>query len=183
MNKAIGLLEIKSIARGIYAADIVLKASDVELYTAVQICPGKYEIVILGDVAAVETAIEKGIEAADGFLIDSSVIPNIHEKLFEAMRKRSFEIDINALGILEVRTISVMLEAADTVLKAAQLDAVVIRLGGGIGGKAYFVFTGDISAVDAGLEAGIQAAKKRGAFIDGEAIASPSMQLKDAFIK
>lgn len=181
MSKAIGMLEIKSIAKGIYAADAMVKASDIELYTASPTCPGKYEIVVLGDVAEVETAIQKGIEIAESFLIDSTLIPNINEEVFFAMKKKGLADEIKALGILEVRTLAAMIEAADRVLKAADLHALSLRLGGGIGGKAYFVFTGDISAVSAGLEAGRAIAEKRGAFVDGETIASPAFQLKQIF--
>ena len=42
MKKAIGMLEIRSIVRGIRAADSMAKAADVELLTADSICPGKF---------------------------------------------------------------------------------------------------------------------------------------------
>ena len=39
---AVGFIELNSIARGIEAADIVLKSSDVQLISASAGCPGKY---------------------------------------------------------------------------------------------------------------------------------------------
>ena len=42
MEKAIGMVEFNSIARGIYAADQMVKISEVEIVTASSTCPGKY---------------------------------------------------------------------------------------------------------------------------------------------
>ena len=42
MQRAIGMVEFSSIARGIYAADQMVKVSEVEVVTASTSCPGKY---------------------------------------------------------------------------------------------------------------------------------------------
>ena len=42
--EAIGILESNSIAKGIEAADAVLKAADTALLYAKPVCPGKYTI-------------------------------------------------------------------------------------------------------------------------------------------
>ena len=60
MKKAIGLVEIKSIPIGIETADEMLKAANVELIMANPICPGKYMILITGDVGAVKSSVESG---------------------------------------------------------------------------------------------------------------------------
>ena len=60
MFETIGFLELNSIARGIEAADIVLKTAEVELLFAQAGCPGKYEILFTGEVAAVQASIEAG---------------------------------------------------------------------------------------------------------------------------
>ena len=57
---AIGFLEFSSIAKGIEAADIVLKTADVELVFAHPTCPGKYTLLFISDVAAVAAALEAG---------------------------------------------------------------------------------------------------------------------------
>ena len=53
MQRAIGMVEFNSIARGIYAADQMVKISEVEIVTAASTCPGKYIAIVHGDVAAV----------------------------------------------------------------------------------------------------------------------------------
>ena len=47
----------------------------------------------------------------------------------------------------------------------------------GPGGKSYFTFTGDVSAVQAGSSAGVAIAKEKGLLVDSEVIPSPSHRL------
>ena len=54
---ALGLLETNSIARGVIAGDAMLKAAEVTLLRAGAVCPGKYTVVIYGEVAAVAAAV------------------------------------------------------------------------------------------------------------------------------
>ena len=49
---AIGLVESTSIAQGIEAADIMAKTANVQILVSKSICPGKYIVMIGGDVAA-----------------------------------------------------------------------------------------------------------------------------------
>ena len=78
MQNAIGMVEVNSIAKGIYIADQMLKRSEVEVVTCSTVCPGKYISVVHGLVAAVKESVEKGVEDAGTFLVDSIVIPNVH---------------------------------------------------------------------------------------------------------
>ena len=73
MQRAIGMVEFSSIARGIYAADQMVKVSEVEVVTASTSCPGKYVAIVHGDVAAVKTSIETGEREAGEYYIDSMV--------------------------------------------------------------------------------------------------------------
>ena len=50
MAIAIGMVEFSSIARGIYAADQMVKISEVEIVTAQTICPGKYIALVEGEI-------------------------------------------------------------------------------------------------------------------------------------
>ena len=51
MAKAIGMIEVNSIARGFCVADEMVKTSDVEIVTANSVCPGKYIAIVHGDVS------------------------------------------------------------------------------------------------------------------------------------
>ena len=177
MAKAIGMIEFNSIARGIYAADRMVKASDVEIVTANSVCPGKYIAIVHGDVSAVEASVQSGVNVSGEYYVDSMIIPNVHPEVFSAIVSTSMPENIQALGILESFSLATMVIAADAVLKAAELEPIEIRLGTGLGGKSYFTFTGDVAAVEAGSEAGKSVIAENGMLINAEVIPSPSKKL------
>ncbi|HNT98973.1 MAG TPA: BMC domain-containing protein, partial [Elusimicrobiales bacterium] len=54
---AIGGVELSSIAKGLETADAMLKTSDVRILVSRSICPGKYVILVSGEVGAVNAAV------------------------------------------------------------------------------------------------------------------------------
>ena len=177
MAKAIGMVEFISIARGIYAADQMVKISDVEIVTASSVCPGKYIAIVHGDVAAVQDSVRVGERFADEYLVDSIVIPNVSPAVFPAITGTTMPDRIRALGIMESFSLATMIITADAVLKSADLQPLELRLGNGLGGKAYFIFTGDVAAVETGVEAGKAIAEEKGLLVNAEVIPSPSDRL------
>ena len=151
MAIAIGMVEFSSIARGIYAADQMVKISEVEIVTAQTICPGKYIALVEGDVAAVQDSVHIGEKFAGEYFVDSLVIPNVHHGIFPAITGATMPEHVTALGIFETFSVATMITAADQILKAAELEAIEIRLGTGLGGKSFFTFTGDVAAVETGV--------------------------------
>lgn len=177
MANAIGMVGFTSIARGIYAADQMVKISEVEIVTATTTCPGKYIAIVHGDVAAVEDSVQIGERVAGEFWVDSIIIPNVHPQVFPAITGATMPERIQALGIIESFSMSTMVIAADAILKSAELEPLELRLGNGLGGKAFFTFTGDVAAVETGAEAGKNIAEKKGLLVNAEVIPSPSDRL------
>lgn len=177
MAEAIGMVEFSSIARGIFAADQMVKTSDVEIVTANSVCPGKYIAIVYGDVSSVENSVKSGERAAAEHYVDSIIIPNVHGSIFPAIVSTTMPEEIKALGILESYSLSTMVIAADAVLKCADLEPIEIRLGTGLGGKSYFTFTGDVAAVKTGVETGMETIGEKGMLINAEVIPSPSKKL------
>ena len=177
MAEAIGMVEFTSIARGIYSADQMLKVSDVEISTTGTVCPGKYIAIVHGDVAAVQDSVSTGQRFAEEFYVDSIVIPNVSSAVFPAITGNTMPDRIQALGIMESFSLATMIIAADAILKAADVQAIELRLGNGLGGKAFFTFTGDIAAVETGVEAGMNIAESKGLLVNAEVIPSPSDRL------
>ncbi|RKQ29263.1 BMC domain-containing protein [Oceanobacillus halophilus] len=177
MAKAIGVVEFVSIARGIYTADQMVKAADVDIVTANSSCPGKYIAIIHGEVAAVEDSVRVGERMAGEYFVDSMIIPNVNPEVFPAIGGATMPDDIQALGIMEAFSIATMILAADAILKAANVQAIELRLGNGIGGKAFFTFTGDVGAVEASIDAGKAIAKEKGLLVNAEVIPSPYPKL------
>lgn len=180
MQKAIGMVEYNSIARGIYTSDQMVKVSEVEIVTANTVCPGKYITIVHGEVSAVQTSVDTGVRNAKEYLVDSIVIPNVHPAVFPAIVGAYMPENITALGIIESFSLSSMVIAADAILKSAELEPVELRLGTGLGGKAFFTFTGDVAAVRNGISVGKESIGKKGLLINSEVIPSPSELLKDS---
>lgn len=177
MAKAIGMVEFTSIARGIYAADQMVKISDVEIVTAGSVCPGKYIAIVQGDVAAVQDSVGIGERMAEEYLVDSIIIPNVSPLVFPAITGATMPDRIQALGIMESFSLATMVIAADAILKAAELQPLELRLGTGLGGKSFFTFTGDVAAVQTGIESGVAICEEKGLLVNAEVIASPSDRL------
>lgn len=177
MPNSIGIVEFTSIARGIYAADQMVKVSDVEIITASSTCPGKYMAIVHGDVAAVQDSVAMGERLAEEYFVDSMIIPNVSPEIFPAITGATMPEKIQSLGIMESFSVATMILAADAILKAANVQAIELRLGNGLGGKAYFTFTGNVGAVEASIEAGIEVAEEKGLLVNTEIIPSPSDRL------
>lgn len=177
MAQAIGMVEFISIARGIYTADQMVKISDVEIVSAGTVCPGKYIVIVKGDVGAVESSVGIGEKLAGEFLVDFIIIPNVHSGIFPAITGTTMPSRIQALGIIESFSLATMIIASDAILKSADLEPLEIRLGNGLGGKSFFTFTGDVSAVETGINAGKTIAENKGLLVNAEVIASLSDRL------
>jgi len=87
-DEAIGFLEVSSIARGIEATDAMLKMASVELLMTLSIPRGKHLIMIGGTVADVEAGMRAGVTTADGVVLDSFIIQNVHPQLPPAIKGR-----------------------------------------------------------------------------------------------
>lgn len=177
MLRAIGLVEFISIAKGIEAADAMVKAADVEILVSTPVCPGKYFVLVHGDVSAVESSVEAGIRVGANYVLDDFILPNVHPAVYPAITSTSITADIQALGVLESFSIASMIVCADTALKAADVDAIELRLGTGIGGKSFFTLTGDVAAVNVAVEAGAKNAIDKGVLVEKVVIPSPSKKL------
>lgn len=173
MKAAIGLLEIKNVIRGVQVADTMLKAANVELVLAQPFCPGKYIVMVSGDVGAVQSAVRAGKGLGSDSVVDEFVLPNIHQSIFPALSGCTEVKELKALGMIESFSIASGITAADAAVKAAAVQLIEIRLARGMGGKAVVLFTGDVGAVTAAVRAGTQAIADSGFLVDQLVIAAP----------
>ena len=171
--KTIGLIELTSIASGFLVADTMLKAGDVSLILSRSICSGKYMVLIGGDTAAVQSAVDAGAAAANGCLIDRFVIANVHPDVFASLGRSSVPPVHGALGILEAFNVATLIEAADAAAKAASVTLLETRLAMAMGGKAFCSMTGDVSSVEAAIAAGRSLIAERGLLVNAIVISRP----------
>jgi microcompartment protein CcmL/EutN len=166
MPAALALIEVGSIARGHRVADAMLKRAPVTLLRADFVSPGKFLVLVEGDVAAVDEAYREGLEVAAAEIVDKLFLPQPHDQLGPAVRGQARAgAGVDSLGIVETATVAATIVAADAATKAAAVDITEMQLGRGIGGKAFFTVTGPLAEVEAAVEAAtgvVDAAALRG---------------------
>jgi microcompartment protein CcmL/EutN len=155
MQPAIGLLELSSIAVGIRVGDAMVKRSPVEVIYAGTVHPGKYLVLVAGEVAHVEEALPAGREAGSAVLLDEIFLPDAHPRVAEALRGARRSGGGEALGVVETQTVAAVLGAADRGLKGAEVELQEIRIADDLGGKAYCLFDGSLADVEAAVEAAV----------------------------
>jgi microcompartment protein CcmL/EutN len=182
MKAAIGLVELSSIAKGIEVTDAMLKRANVEIVVNRSICPGKYMVLIGGDVDAVNASVEAGVECGNDEVIDHFVIPNVHPSIFPAISGVSAPVELNALGIIETFSVASVIECADAAVKAAPVDLITVYLAMAIGGKGYVMLTGDVGSVQSAVEAGAAVVASKGLLVQKVVIPSPRKEVLTQWI-
>jgi microcompartment protein CcmL/EutN len=176
-NDSIGLIELTSIASGFLVCDTMLKAAAVTVVLSRSICSGKYMVMVRGDVAAVQSAVSAGTSGARFSVIDSFVIPNLHESVFPAISGTTKVETLEALGIVESFSVASLIEGADAAVKTADVTLIEIRLAMALGGKAFVTMTGDVAAVQSAVEAAAQVVGQKGMLVNKVVIPHPRMEL------
>ena len=182
MSKAIGMIEFKTTASGITAADTMVKTSEVEIVEAQTVCPGKYVAIITGDLSAVQAAVETAVTKFESSCIDSFVLGNPHESIFPAIYGATHVEDISALGILETYDVASLIEAADQAAKTAVVDLIELRLAKGMCGKSFMLITGEVSAVEASIRRAKELTAAKGMYLDSSVIAHPDRKMIDSIL-
>jgi len=177
MLNAIGGVELSSVAKGLEAADAMLKTSSIKLLLSRSICPGKYIILLAGNVGDVNAAVAAGSAKAAHALVDSFVIPNIHPEVFPAISGTTVVEGLEALGIIEAFSVSALVEAADAAVKAAPVKLLEIRLAMALGGKAFVTMTGSVAAAETAVAAGAAVVAKKGLLVETVVIPQPRQEL------
>ena len=172
-EKSIGLIELSSVASGFVVADTMLKAGNVRLILSRSICSGKYMVMIGGETSAVQAAVEAGTHEANGCLIDSFVIANVHPDVFVALGRTTAVEPTGALGILESFNVATLIQGADAAAKAAAVTLLEIRLAMALGGKAFVTMTGDVGSVQSAMAAGRQVIGDAGLLVNAVIISRP----------
>jgi microcompartment protein CcmL/EutN len=181
-GNAIGMVETSSIAKGFEIADTILKTARVEIVVNRTICPGKYMVLVGGDVDAVQSSIDAGVEIGAHTVVDRFVIPNLHPAVFPAIGGVTHLPQLNALGVIEGFTVASVIEAADTAVKAAPVQLVNIHLAMAIGGKGFVSLTGDVASVTAAVEAGAAVIERRGLLVEKVVIPAPRPEIVREFV-
>ncbi|MGD1086517.1 MAG: BMC domain-containing protein [Verrucomicrobiota bacterium] len=193
---ALGLLEIPFLGVTLLVGDQVVKAAGVRLLGFESPGNGSMLIRLEGEVAAVQAALQRGKEYAaslgakivstcltrpeDGFT-PMIQFPNAQNPLYQgrdqflpsdfpATKQKTMNTK-DALGIIETQGLTAVLEAADAMLKAANVTLV----GKEKIGAAYVtvIVRGDVAAVTAAVDAGSKAVGALGKLVAAHVISRP----------
>ena len=181
-KNAIGIVELSSIAAGYATSDAMLKAANVNMLLTRSICSGKFMVMVGGDVAGVQTAVDAGVAISEGAVIDSAVLSNIDKSVFPAISGAGTVSKLDALGVIEAFSVTSLIQAADAAVKAADVQLVEIRLAMALGGKAFATLTGKVSAVQAAVDAGAGLVAEKGLLVNRVVIPRPHKSLLNEMV-
>lgn len=182
MSKAIGMVEYQTVSKGIQAADLILKTAQVELLEAQTVCPGKYIVILTGDLSAVSASIEASRKEFEEDLIDSFILGNPHESIFSAIYGSSDIEEVKALGIVETFSAASIIVAADEAAKTSIVNLIELRIARGMCGKSYLMLTGDVAAVEAAIEKARKVLAETGMLLDASVISNPDKKLWESIL-
>jgi len=145
MDPSIAILEFDSIAHGIVAGDAMAKRSPLDVLRAGTVHPGRYLVLAGGEAAR---------EASPSAPLGLTFLPDVHPDVVAAIggaRQEGGE----ALGVIETRTVTAVVEAADAGIKNADVVLRELRMADELGGKGYVLFGGLLTEVEAAIEHGV----------------------------
>lgn len=177
MRPALALLDVTSIATGIVVGDAMVKRAPLEVLYAGTIHPGRYLVLVAGEVASVEEALDAAGPLVGDQLVDRVFLPDVHPEVVEGLRGTRRPTTGEALGVVETSSPASTIRAADGGRKGAAVVVRDIRLGDGLGGKGYVLFGGIVAEVEAAVEIGSSRVQE-GMLIGSRVIASlhPEME-------
>ena len=179
-RKALAMVEFSSIARGVCALDIITKAAEVEILTALTICPGKYLILFCGELDAVSASLEAARQVPSK--IGEFVLGSPHPDIFQALGRTLGLMPKSALALIETYSAACAIKAADTALKAAWADIAQIRIAQGMCGKSTVILTGKLAEVTAAVESAKNEASENGRLMDVAVIPNPDEKMLAAMV-
>lgn len=182
MEPAIALIETNSVAAGILAGDAMVKKAVVQLLEARPVCPGKFLVLIGGEVGPVSESYDVGLAAAADTLVDQLLLPNVHRSVFPALMSASPPRGDEALGIVETVTAAVCIVAADAAAKATDVQLLEVRLANGLGGKSFVLMEGTVADVEASVAAGVELVKQEGLLVREVVIPQLHEQMREKIL-
>ncbi|MCJ8013543.1 BMC domain-containing protein [Paenibacillus sp. KQZ6P-2] len=180
MTSAIGVVELRSISKGYETADRMLKTSPVEVHHMKPICPGKFLIIMSGDTADVQAAMETAKAESGEFRISDFELHGVHPDIVNGLKRRQSSQPVDALGIVETSTVSSGIFALNEALKQCDIHVKKMNLGMAIGGKFLAVFTGSVSDVEQGMKVFVSSMDQK-RIIHYTVLRSPSEEIQQHF--
>jgi microcompartment protein CcmL/EutN len=169
-DPALALIEFDSIAAGILAGDAMVKKAPVAHIVAGTVHPGRYLVLVSGEVASVQEALTAGLAAGSSAVLDHVYLPGVHSDLPTSIAAARRPDPIEALGIVETASVAAAIQAADAGLKGAQVTLLELRLADGLGGKGLAFFNGALTDMEAAVAIACEAIAEGGHLLNAVVI-------------
>lgn len=171
-EEALGLVETLGMVPAIGAADRMLKAANVQLIAYENVGSTLVTIMVKGDVGAVQASVDAGAAAAAevGKMTACNVMPRPIRPVGDIVSVHGVGGDDadaepagrpRAMGLIETFGIVYVLEAADAMLKTADVE--LIGYENVASGYISVLVQGDVAACVSAVEAGVKAVEAMGA--------------------
>ncbi|MEN8223301.1 MAG: BMC domain-containing protein [Acidobacteriota bacterium] len=151
-HSSIAVFELKSVARGIFTGDAMLKHSPVAMVRSGSVHNGKYLILIGGSVASVEEAYRNGKTAGGDSISDSIFLPDVHISVYDAVFGKREKCASESIATIETLSVPSVIKAADSAIKGADISIVEIRMADDLGGKGLVIFTGKLEEIETAVK-------------------------------
>jgi microcompartment protein CcmL/EutN len=135
----------------------MVKRAPIDVIRAGTVQPGKYLVLIGGQVADVEESLAAGRQVGGATALDFVYLPGVHPEVVQAVAGGRVPEITDALGVVETTTVAAAIHAADAGVKGAEVRLVEVRLADGLGGKGIVLFSGLVADVEAAVEIGVGA--------------------------
>lgn len=162
MNKSIGAIEFRSIAKGIEVSNEMIKKSSVEVLYLKSICPGKFLIIIAGETSYINESIDYGLTKGSSYIVDSFVINAVSLDIINGLKNKYKKLEsITSIGVVETNKVCAGLKALDKTLKSSDVSLVKLQLSFAIGGKLVYIVSGNLSDLECGIDEGTKILEKK----------------------
>lgn len=148
MDNSIGLFEFSSISDGLKLTDIILKSADVQIHKNEVICPGRYALLIKGNLKSVSSALNTAKAENMKSLLKADIIPNVSDQVFRAVNASVVLDEVDSVGVIETKNYVISLILADLIIKSASVTILKIIDRIGISGKGIIIYSGTTSEVN-----------------------------------
>jgi ethanolamine utilization protein EutM len=182
-RRAMGVLETQGVAPLIVGADAMAKAAAVELLGWAYIGGALSHVCVAGDVAAVQTAVAAGHNAAAavGVVHDELLLPRPDPGLrgLQPPPLAAPPEHASALGILETTGYVATVAGVDTMVKTAQVAVASLLIGSG--GRSLALARGPLDAINAAINAAADTVPGIGELNAAQVLSRPDPQTVACF--
>lgn len=170
----IAVIEFASMADGIFCTDALLKKAPIGMIKAGTVSGGRYLIIIGGSTASVEESLNEAIAVSEGGVLDYVFLPDIHQRVHDAILGKRAKVENDPIAILETDTVSANIRAAELALKGTDVRLVEVRIADyEMSGKAISIYNGNLYEVEAAMDLATAFLRGRKEYVKHRVIPNP----------